>query len=76
MKDNLGNTVPMIQDYYGAYGGNGYGIFSNYTPGIIGKDGKFVSEAFNQLDSVVFGQTAHCAKIMPNAQAAGYFMLS
>jgi len=76
MKDNLGNTVPMIQDYYGSYGGNGYGIFSNYTPGIIGKDGKFVSEAFNQLDAVVFGQTAHCSKVMPNMQPAGYFMLS
>lgn len=75
-KDNLGNNVPLIQDYYGSYGGNGYGIFSNYTPGIIGKDGKFVSEAFNQLDAVVFGQTAHCAKVTPNAQPCGYFMLS
>jgi hypothetical protein len=76
MKDNLGNNVPLIQDYYGNYGGNGYGIFSNNTPGIIDKNGKFVSEAYNQVDSVVFGQTAHCAKVTPNAQPCGYFLLS
>jgi len=75
MKDELGNVVPIMQDYYGSYGQNSAGIKMTYTPGIIDRNGKFVQEAFSQLDAVELGQVAHTAKIIPNAQPCGYFML-
>lgn len=75
MKDQLGNIVPVMQDYYGSYGQNSAGIKMTYTPGIIDKNGKFVEEAFSQLDAVELGQVSHTAKVIPNAQPCGYFML-
>ena len=71
-----GGAVPLIQDYYGSYGQNSSGIHASYTSGIVDKNGKFVQEAFNQNDSVVFGQIAHASKVIPNAQPCGYFMLT
>jgi len=76
MKDELGNSVPVMQDYYGAYGQNTGGIKMTYTPGIINEKGNFVEQAFSQLDAVELGQLSHTAKIIPNAQPCGYFMLS
>lgn len=76
MKDQFGNQIPVIQKYYGEYGGNGDGIFPNMTSGIIDKNGKFVQEAMNQQDGVTLGLTAHCGEIIANAQPLGYFMLS
>lgn len=73
MKDQLGRAIPVIQDYHGAYGGNSEGIKMSYTPGLIGKDGKFVMETANQLDGVTMGQIAHAGKIIANSQPAGYF---
>lgn len=75
MKDQFGNQIPVIQKYYGEYGGNGDGIFPNMTSGIIDKNGKFVQEAMNQNDGVTLGLTAHCGEIIANAQPLGYFML-
>lgn len=75
MKDQFNNTIPVIQDYYGAYGGNGNGIMPNVTSGIIDKNGKFVQEAFNQQDGVTLGLTAHRGEIIANAQPLGYYML-
>jgi putative IMPACT (imprinted ancient) family translation regulator len=76
MKDELGNSVPVMQDYYGGYGQNTGGIKMTYTPGIINEKGNFVEQAFSQLDAVELGQLSHTAKIIPNAQPCGYFMLS
>ena len=76
IKDELGNVVPLMQDYYGSYGQNSAGVKMTYTPGIIDKNGRFVEEAFSQLDAVELGQVAHTAKIIPNAQPCGYFMLN
>jgi len=76
MKGQNGGIVPMIQDYYGSYGQNSSGIHASYTGGLVDKNGKFVQEAFNQNDSVVFGQIAHASKVIPNAQPCGYFMLT
>jgi hypothetical protein len=75
MKDQFGNQIPVIQKYYGEYGGNGDGIFPNMTSGIIDKNGKFVQEAMNQTDGVTLGLTAHCGEIIANAQPLGYYML-
>ena len=74
MKDQFGNQIPVIQKYYGEYGGNGDGIFPNMTSGIIDKNGKFVQEAMNQQDGVTLGLTAHCGEIIANAQPLGYYM--
>jgi hypothetical protein len=74
MKDQFGNQIPVIQKYYGEYGGNGDGIFPNMTSGIIDKNGKFVQEAMNQIDGVTLGLTAHCGEIIANAQPLGYYM--
>jgi hypothetical protein len=76
IKDELGNVVPLMQDYYGSYGQNSAGVKMTYTPGIVDKNGRFVEEAFSQLDAVELGQVAHTAKIIPNAQPCGYFMLN
>jgi len=74
MKGKGGSPIPLIQDYHGSYGGNPEGIAMSYTKGIVGKDGKFETEAFSQLDGVELGQIAHTAKVIANAQPCGYFM--
>ena len=74
VKGKGGAPIPLIQDYHGSFGGNPEGIQMNYTSGIIDKNGKFTTEAFNQIDGVTLGQIAHTGKIIANAQPCGYFM--
>jgi hypothetical protein len=76
LKDAQGNSVAPIQKWYGNYGGNGPGIFSTTTGGIIDSTGKFKMESASQLDGITLGSICEESHVIANAQMCGYYMLN
>jgi hypothetical protein len=76
MKDYNKQIVPVIQEYHGAYGNNGPGIYRTQTAGIIDENGKIQASSANQLDQVDIGQLSDSSQVVANAAPCGYFMFT